>query len=67
MYNFGKRNPLLTLGGLAAGPLMNSSGEQAPMQADSGFQMPNFNFGGGSPSSAASRLSRGRMAGYDVY
>ena len=69
MYNFGKRNPLLTLGGLAAGPLLNSSGAQAPLQAGDGFQMPNFNFGGGGggPSSAASRLSRGRMAGYDVY
>jgi hypothetical protein len=42
-------------------------GQQAPVQAG-GFQMPNLNFGGGQgPSSAASRLSRGRMAGYDVY
>ena len=69
LYNFGKRSPILTLGGLAANPLFSggSNGVQAPMQGG-GFQMPNLNFGGmgqGAQGGGGLNLSKGRMQGYE--
>jgi len=67
MYNLGKRNPKLTLGGLAAGALMSGDGNgQQQQQQTAGAGFPGFGMGGMQGRQGGGlNLNKGRMQGYE--